>query len=347
VTITNRISTKCFAARTILISILILIAASLLSACTSIDKKMDYKAAGFVGGDEGLRTRLVTGAPPQVIQAGGLMPFSFLLMLDNVGEARIGPGTDNPLILVRLLGVIHKDFGLTTDSAALRLSQVLEPARRNIDGSVTPGEATSVEFNDLSYKPGVLGTLALTLRAEVCYDYESLATAKFCMKSDLLESSQDSTICSLRGPRIVGNSGAPLHVSFVEQAPTGPYSIQVNFKVEHFGNGAFFARSSPVDNYKPCEFNDYNPDLYKVEVIVEPVQKGTYDVSCLRLDERISGGGAKGVVRMSRAAPLSLTCFVKRNSPSESRLYEDILNIRLRYRYGEFIEVPLLIQGQQ
>ena len=321
----------------------------LLSGCSKgpgfAGGKNVQQLGGFLGGDRGLALKVIAGAPPEVVQDRGLTPFSFLMTLENVGEAKVGEGTDNPLIIVRLLGIVHKDFGLTPESGAKRIAGPLEPARRNIDGTITPGEITEAIFDNMAYKPAVLDSATLTIRAEACYDYESIATTKFCMKKDFFESSQDSSICVLKGPRAVGNSGAPLHVASVEEAPINENTIQLNFRIEHAGRGVFFYRNTPKDNYDACEFNDLNPNIYKVEVLVEPVQKGTYSTDCIRLDEKIDGGGSKGVIRSPLGAPISITCFVKRETPTEQRVYEDLLNIRLRYRYGEFLEVPVLIQS--
>jgi hypothetical protein len=165
------------------------------------------------------------------------------------------------------------------------------------------------------------------------------------MKKDALENMEDATICMLKGPREVGNSGAPIHVTSVDEAPLAPNKIQLNFRIEHVGRGVFFSRNEPKDNYDACVFSDLNPNIYKMEVFVEPIQKDAYFIECLRLDEPIQGGGVKGTIRVPNGAPLSITCFVTRTKESASRIYEDLLNIRLRYRYGEFVEVPVLIQG--
>ncbi|MBN1793120.1 hypothetical protein JW826_05545 [Candidatus Woesearchaeota archaeon] len=325
---------------------LILFSCSLFTSCSSNNPEVGGgEIGGFLGGDRGLAIQLIDGAPPSVIQDASLTPFSVVFAIENLGEAKIGPKTDNPLIIARLMGINPKDFSLTLDSATQRLKDGLENAKRNIDGSITMGEITHVAFDNLAYIHDLETTASLTLRGELCYDYESYATAKFCMKKDFVESAEDASICMLRGPRPYGNSGAPLHITGVQQAPINKDTIQINFVIEHFGNGAYFYRNQPKDDYDACEFNDMNPNMYKLEVIVEPVQKGTYEIKCMRLDEATPEGGVKGVVRTNLDAPLPLSCFIKRTKPTEQRIYEDLLKFTLRYRYGEFVEVPLLIQA--
>ncbi|KYK24597.1 hypothetical protein AYK26_03410 [Euryarchaeota archaeon SM23-78] len=300
---------------------------------------------GFVGGTIGLAVNVLDGAPPSVIQDYGLTPFSFVISLENAGEALVGPGTDNPLILARLAGIPHKNFGLTQESAAQVLDHVLEPAKRNFDDSITPGEISYISFDNLVYKPDVFESLALTIRAEVCYDYETYATAQFCMKKDVFDSFQDASICTLKGYKPVGNSGAPLHITAVWEAPINEKTVQLNFVIEHLANGVFFYRSAYTDLWDACVIDDMNPDIYKIEVFVEPVQDNAYSLDCFRLDNPLPGGGVSGSVRMYRGAPITINCFLTRQTSTNVRIYQDLINIKLRYRYAEFLDVPILVQG--
>jgi hypothetical protein len=321
----------------------------LMAGCSMPSGKKETRkvseVGGYVGGLQGLNARLLEGSPPDVIQDSGQTPFSFTVSLENAGEAAVGKGTDNPLVLVRLAGVSYKDFNLKQEEAAKQFDDKLEPVKRNFDDSVTIGEMSYIGFDGMAYMNHVSESIALTLRAEICYDYESYATIKFCVKREVFESAEDSSICSLKGPRPFGNSGAPLQVTKVEESPVNNNTVQINFNIEHLGHGVFFLRNEPKDLFDACVFSDTNPNRYKLEVFVDPVQKDTYNVSCHRLDSSLPGGGAYGVVRMPDGAPLAISCFVKRLKPMETRVNQDLLNIKLRYRYGEFIEKPILIQG--
>jgi hypothetical protein len=300
---------------------------------------------GFLGGTTGLKVNVMEGAPPSVVQAGGAAPFSVIVPLENLGESPVGPGTNNTLVLVRLAGIMYNNWGLTPATAAKTLDVKIESAKRNFDGSALPGEINYISFDNLVYKPNLFESISLPIRVEACYDYESYATTQFCMKKDIIESREDSSICMMRGPRPVGSSGAPIHITSVEEAPISNQSIQLNMVIEHLGNGIFFSRADYKDFFDACAFTEMNPSIYKVEVFVEPVQKDTYDINCLRLDTKLPGGGVSGFVRMFEGAPVTLSCFITRNKPMSVRVYTDLLNIRLRYRYGEFIEIPVLIQG--
>ena len=98
-----------------------------LSACSPLGGHpaepfiLGDELGGFVGGIIGLDVNVLNGAPPSVIQDAGLTPFSFVVSLENVGEASVGAGTDNPLVLVRLAGIMYKNFGLSENTAAQTL----------------------------------------------------------------------------------------------------------------------------------------------------------------------------------------------------------------------------------
>jgi hypothetical protein len=326
-----------------LLIISLLLISFLLSGCSG-PASPDQLMASFAGGINGLKVSVMEGAPPSVVPDGGAVSFSVIVPLENVGEAPVGPGTENPFVMVRLAGIMYPNFGLTPETAVKTLETKLEPVKKSFGDMILPGEMGYVSFDNLAYKPRVADSFSLTIRAEACYDYESHAITSFCMKKDVLESAEDSSICMLRGSKPVGNSGSPIHITRVEEAPLSNMSVQINFVIEHVGQGIFFLRNEAQTLLNACAFDELNPDIYKLEVFVEPIEKNTYDVKCMILSDRLAGGGAHGVVRMFQGAPLTLSCFLTRTKPMSVRVYSDILNIRLRYRYGEFVEVPILIQ---
>ncbi|HJX05832.1 MAG TPA: hypothetical protein VJ461_03915, partial [Candidatus Nanoarchaeia archaeon] len=187
----------------------------------------------FIGGTVGLNPYLIEGMPPPAINDAGTFPFGVGLMIENQGEADVGPGTDNPFVLVRLEGINPVQFGVTDENVRQVLASPLRSAKRNFDGTIFPGEITAVTFEPLNYKPDIHGNSQFTIRADVCYDYETIATATVCIKDDVLENIQDTSICSLTGEKYPQNSGGPLHVSSVVENPMSQNKIQINFVIEH------------------------------------------------------------------------------------------------------------------
>jgi len=323
---------------------ILLFSALFIAGCGPRNSRSN-EIGGFIGGTTGLQMGIVEGAPPSTILDASANPFSVIMALQNLGEADVGPGTDNPLIIAKITGIDYANFGLTSAQAIQAVDQNLDSTKRNYDGSEIPGAITYVNFDNLVYKPDVYSDIFLTIRAEICYDYESYATTTFCMKNNLFNSWDDNSICAVRESKPVGNSGGPLHVTRVEEAPVNNNTIRLNFYIEHVGRGAFFQRSSYSSLSDLCLFSDANPDINKVEVFVEPVQDNSYCLDCPRLSTNLAGGGASGVVTLFRGAPLAIMCSLSRTSPTSIRAYKDIINIRMRYRYGEYIELPIRIQS--
>lgn len=325
-------------------AVIILFLILLLAGCRP-NGSWSNEIGGFVGGTTGMQMSILEDAPPRSVLDAGTNPFSVVINLQNLGETDIGPGTDNPLLMARITGIDYTNFGLTQDQAIKAINERLDSTKRNYDGTVIPGASTYVTFDDLAYQPDVSTELSFVIRAEICYDYESYATTTFCMKSNLFNSWDDNSICTVRESKPVGNSASPLHVTRVEEAPVSNDKIQINFYIEHVGSGAFFQRSSYSSLSDVCLFSEANPDINKVEVFVEPVQDNSYSLDCPRLSTSLPGGGASGVVTLYRGAPLGITCFLSRVDPTTVQAYKDIINIRMRYRYGEYFEIPIRIQS--
>jgi len=295
----------------------------------------------FVGGTVGLNPYLIEGMPPPAIHDASTFPFGVGLMIENQGEADVGPGTDNPFVLVRLEGINPVQFGVTDNDVRQVLASPLRSARRNFDGTIFPGEITAVTFEPLIYKPDIHGNSQFTIRADICYDYETIATATVCIKDDVLENIQDTSICSLTGEKYPQNSGGPVQITSVVENPMSQNKIQINFVIEHVGVGEFFGRPTTGDDLAEiCDFSPRNFNKYFIDVEVESFQDDAgLTVACSRF-----GGTNTGRVKLYQGAPTTISCTIERTRASSGRIYQDLLNIHLKYRYGQFIETPILVQ---
>ncbi len=295
----------------------------------------------YVGGTEGIRAYLIDGMPPPMIHDDGTFPFGVGVTLENVGESDVGPTSENTFMMVRLEGINPIQFGTDDEKINKLMTVPLKGARRNFDGTIFPGEITTVTFEPLNYNPNIHGNNQFTIRADVCYDYETIATTQICIKDDVLENIQDVSICSLSGEKFPQNSGGPLHITSVIENPMAENKIQINFLIEHVGIGEFFGRpleGEPFDKEK-CDFSPRNYNKYNVDVVVEPLIDDGMTISCSRFE-----GKNNGRIKLYQGAPVTVSCVVERTRPSSGRVYQDLLNIRLKYRYGQFIETPIIIQ---
>lgn len=287
----------------------------------------------FIGGNVGLNMYLQNGAPPPQIYDGGKFPFAVNVVIENVGEADIGPTTDNPYVTAKIEGINPVNFGVTEAHLHQELQEPVMGAQKNFDGTIIGGMVANFVFDNLNYQSNLQGNDLLTIRGSVCYDYKNLATTQLCFKDDIIESVQDSTLCTLTGERVVHNSGGPIHVTGATQNPLGEGKVQVNFLVEHIGPGEFYGRSAEED----CNPSVRNTNKFKVDVEVDMQDPGAI-VQCYRL-----GNSNKGTLALYNGAPQTVTCTIEGSSPG-SRVYTDTMTIITSYRYGQFIEQPIVIQ---
>lgn len=290
----------------------------------------------FIGGIQGLELYFLDGLPPDAIQDNGESTFGVGVSVSNVGEADVDYN-DGAYAVVKLEGILPEQFGVTDDDIETSFEDegiILNGAKKNFDGTIIPGMIDTVVFGDLNYLPDLRGNSQQTLRAVACYDYQSYSSTQICVKESPLENIQDESICTITGEKGPKNSGAPLAITSLIQNPLSSNSIQVNFVVEHLGYGDFFGQ----EDGENCDFTVTNTNKYNVDINVAfagDAQGRTID--CPRL-----GGTDSGTVRMYNGAPTTITCTLE--MPDGNRVYTDVLDVQLSYRYGQFIEVPLIIQ---
>ncbi len=292
----------------------------------------------FIGGNIGLNTHLLEGVPPKVIQDNGQSVFSYAIVMENQGEADVGPGTENNFVQVKLEGVNPGQWGV--NESVKQLQQPLRGARKNIDGTMLPGEMTTVSFEGLSYQKNIRGNTEFVLRGDVCYDYTTYTSTQICLKDNVLENIQDSSVCTLTGEKNPKNSGAPLHITSLIQNPLAENKIQIAFEVEHVGQGQFYGdpQFSNAEE-ESCNPSPSNFNKNKVTVVVKPISDPGYKVDCPRF-----GGGNQGTIKLAQGAPQRISCTVERTRSSEGRIFQDIMEINLHYRYQQFIETPIVVQ---
>jgi hypothetical protein len=290
----------------------------------------------FIGGNIAVNLALQDGAPPAAVYDGGKFQFSVGVVLVNVGEADIGPETENPYVTAKLEGIAPANFGVTLDDLHQTLEERVDGAKKNFDGTLIGGRTANFVFEGLNFQGKLVGNHVTTIRASVCYDYSNIATTMICMKDDIVENVQDSTLCTLNGVKPVYNSGGPIQITDVKQLLISKNKAQVSFQVAHVGGdiGEFYGRAEGED----CNPSIKNSNKYKVDLEITS-QDPASTVKCNRLEQTGSGtlvmyGGASQVI----------ICTIE-NDGEQTRVYTDLLTIKTKYRYGQFIEQPIVIQS--
>ena len=207
---------------------------------------------------------------------------------------------------------------------------------KNFQGTILVGDKIDMSFDDLNYLPDASGNFYATLRANLCYNYETRATTLMCVKRELLENINQRQICDLSGKKPVFDSGAPIQVTAVEQNPAGKNKLQVLFTLSHVGSpdDRFYKDDTPCDDVP----TNTDKDLVWFEVVT-PVEGVKADCSGLRNGLADSSGG---YVELPNGADTQVVCSF--DVSSAESIYESPVSISLRYRYSQFIEKRLLIK---
>lgn len=322
------------------ILILLVLLSTILAACSTNDESANTFAYNpYIGGTEGVRLEFIQGQPPQeegAILDNGQSSFAVGLQLTNVGEHDLEPGDAE----VELRGILPEQFGLSINDMKLNLQDPLSGARKNLDGSVLPGQFATITFEDLSYQPNARGDIPKTFQVDLCYEYKTYTTTPVCIADDVtnaLTDIEDAEICAVNGVKQVRSSGGPVQVTDLKQLPQGGSKISIIFTLSHVGIGSIFKTGSP----NGCDDNLQNTDRNKVDVYVSLPDTSSATVTC----QGFSGSGsvAVGEVTLWEGNPRTVTCTIEGGSGGDI-IYEDLLEVELEYMYGQSSSVTALIK---
>ncbi len=293
----------------------------------------------FVGGMEGLTITFLEGSPPDEVFDAGQFPFAMTFVVTNVGEEDILPG-DNAE--VRIIGLNPAQWGVTEGDLYIPVLEgggyaSLRGAAKLADGSTIPGDpATITPQHTFKYLPDLVGTQEFLMRGEVCYDYKTRTTTLICIKDDILDNIRNDKICSINEYKTVFNSGAPIHVTSVKEAPQGQDAVNIIFTIEHVGTGLFFKKKPQQD----CDDSITNFDRNFVHVDVWMSPESNVQVNCPLLNS-----GGSGFLQLFQGAPRTLSCTIRRpGSQGRNEIFQDILHIDLEYTYLQFTERPIIVR---
>ena len=320
----------------------------LAAGCASSDGN-GSTSGPFVGGSGGLAASFAEAMPPPVVFDDAQGEFGIGIVLQNIGESSIGPGTLNPYGHIEIIGITPQNYGLFSQRDLFvtfaEADVVLEPTRR-IDGRIIPGESTLVSFEGLTYVPNIFGDKTETIRANICYEYRTYAQGSVCIKDNLLELATDDSICSLSGAKQVSSSAAPIQVRNLVQTPVGRDRIQVTFNVVNVGGGNVYqpySLSGPADRSAICSPSagvNRARDIIHARVTLGASNLG-FDISCQGFT-----GGNEGFVRMPQGSA-TVTCTVNTRDVDAGRVAIENFNIELFYTYMQFIQTPIVIRDTE
>ena len=301
----------------------------------------------FLGGTAGLTVNFEEGSPPPEVTDTESFGFNVIVRLKNDGEHKIQ--RDN--VKVNLVGFDPADFGQTFDELKDAEPQDdLDAKKRDAEGNIVDGTTTYVTFpkSGGDFIPTKFpGNTPFTFRADVCYNYETLAISKLCILKDMINIRDDS-ICRPSGTgtsgRTVYSSSGPVQVQNFRQTVVGKDKISFSFDIVLTGSvDVFFSKdertpSGGFDTACPRAAKarreiENNVGVEITEIPVDPIFSS---LKCSGLDSESSG-----TVRMINN---------KRTIVCTADLVQDRLDleknvgVRLKYNIFDNKEMEVLVK---
>ena len=215
----------------------------ILSGCKQTDTE---KKGTFLGGIEGVSINFVNLAPPSQFSQNDSVKFKVLLK--NKGEAKVATGNAK----ARIFGVELSNFGLTPQYRG-----TLGPLEAQGEFTAEGGEQ-EIDFGNIKYKLPIINSEDFTLRARLCYPYQTKASVDVCVKSSISQESGEQ-ICDTTGEKITSGSvsGAPVQITSITEQTRGADQIRFDITIQNKGKGEVY----PVTSR--CE--DLDDEIKRVE----------------------------------------------------------------------------------
>ncbi|MFT4303236.1 MAG: hypothetical protein ACMXYG_01610 [Candidatus Woesearchaeota archaeon] len=311
---------------------LLLIGIMFLYGCGEGGESVGPSTTPFVGGTTALVIGFVPGAPPDRVLDNDKQEFSISLSIENMGEEDVKKGDG----YIEIAGIDPREFSLTNADIRQDIPDDILGVKTYPGGMVVRSGRILAEFPGFNYAGNLPGNWEPRIRANVCYNYATNATVAACIKTDMLSKFDRKEICELTGSKNVFNSGGPLHVTKVTQTPLSSDRIQLQFTISHVGerNDRFFKRDTN------CEDSQTNQDKDKVFFEVLTDIDGNL-AECTGFVERLSG--SSGYVKLYNGVEQIVTCNFDVGDIATD--FEKLINLRLEYRYYQFIERKILIEN--
>lgn len=288
----------------------ILIFLSLLLVLSGCSQQNTTKTGAFLGGTNGVSIELVNLAPPSQFSQNDSVKIKVLLK--NNGETKVATGNAK----ARIFGVELSNFGLTQGYRS-----TLGPLEGQGEFTKEGGQQ-EIDFGNIKYKLPIINSDVFTLRARLCYPYQTKASVDVCITSSL---SQESgvQICDVTGEKIGAGSvsGAPIQITSITEQTRSSDQVRFDIIIENKGKGEVY----PVTSR--CE--DLDDEIKRVEVKNKLNVKVNSPVGVL-CSFRSGEPSAEGVVTLDSTGKETLSCW-----KNVDETVEDKLSLTLNYVYRD------------
>ena len=307
--------------------VVVLLAVIFITSCDTFGPRGDSERSpgAFIGGVKGIEVAFAEDEPPARVLDHNQQEFFVTLILRNGGEFTVPAGQ----LIASLSGVSKQAFGL--NSLNVKNDFPIQGAQKSVGGT-TPGGEELLEFGRAQYTLDVPADFPVTLRADVCYTYQTKALATLCLKKDVLQRDVDD-VCEVKIPNLSPqNSGGPFQVISMRQDTVGKNRVKLNFKVRNLGGGLIY---EPGTFTSMCAGQKDKQDRVKVTVTS---LENNFKVDCSQF-----GNSNSGIVRLVNGEK-DLSCTVDTSGLQEVT-FQDILIVQMDYMYRNPVAVDLVVEN--
>lgn len=223
----------------------------------------------------------------------------------------------------KIFGINLNTFGLTD-----QYKGSAGPLRGRGEFSDQGGEQV-LDFGNARYNQPIINSQDFTIRAKVCYPYQTKGLVNVCI-TPLIAKESGKEVCSVEEQKVKKGdiSSGPVQITSVTEEIRGSDQVRFNIEIQNQGKGDVFMPEIECEKLEEATARVANKD--KVEVhILNPA-----DVQC---DFRTSDLTNRGIVELVGGKQV-VSCFTTARDS-----YEDKLNIRLNYVYLDETSVPVTI----
>jgi hypothetical protein len=300
----------------------ILLIAALAIGCTEQSQTTVSKAQPFIGGTTGIVVDFTGDSPPTEVDDGGDFPFDVVVELRNVGEYTVNKED----MEVKIIGIRPEDFSKSEGELTQHPEENVVATRKDPEGDINEGPPVYVTFSDFNHKEKLVGNTEFTFRAEVCYKYQTTATAQLCIRKNNIDP-EDDGVCEISEHKTVYNSGAPVTVTEFKEFGRAKKKVGFEFKIQHMNNGNIHEKGSNCNQERK----------YEDEVYVEVDTKFGGGLKCSGLSD---GDDTSGYVKMFGENRI-VSCTQEVDTDSD---YETDVTIKLTYDYRDDTEATVLVK---
>ncbi len=284
------------------------------------------KPGAFVGGTSGLDLSFISEEPPDRILDDNQDLFYVTVALENKGEFDIPANK-----MISSLSGIDKD-SFQISSMDVKLNRDL-PGVSQSRSKVIMGGEDEIEFGSSKYKYDLNADFTTTLRADVCYLYQTDAVASVCLKKNAAAQRDKEDVCAINNANVdVEVSGAPLQITSVDQRPSGSDAVRLTFEItKKTSTGEVYAPDTFVNN---CRDKEEKKNIIEVEV---SSAKASIPINCGTL-----GSSNKGNTKLADNSK-TINCVIKTSGLQESA-FKTPINIKIKYFYKDAISKTLVVE---